>query len=60
MSYTENNFLDDLKTELIEDNPEYKILLDYIEGRIKQAVQHTLDNIEFATKEDIQEMIDRL
>ncbi len=51
------SFNDDLRKEMLEDNPNMKTLLDWIDERIDIGVQQILDNTEYATKEDVENMI---
>lgn len=53
----ENSFLDELREELIDGDPDKKILFDYIDGRITEAVQQEFYDRAVATKEEVQEMI---
>lgn len=57
---TPKEFLSDLRQELIKDNPDYKILFDYIDGKIKEGIEQHISDAGLVSIDQVKEMINSL
>ena len=46
-----------IREELLSDNPELRLLLGFIDGRIEAFVQSAIDNRELIPRSEVAEMI---